>query len=88
MSTGAAIRSKFAAFLGNGDISVWVKNSRVEQKTQNKRTNKSLYIVLAPTPIVSTGYSFYGRVRDSWLSVLSTSGRNSNRLHHMSLSNS
>ena len=54
MSAGAAIRSKFAAFHGNGDISIWVKNSRVEQK----RTNKSSYIDLAPTPNVSTGYNF------------------------------
>ena len=29
--------------LGNGDVSIWVKNSRVTGKTQNKQTNKHTY---------------------------------------------
>ena len=26
-------------FAGNGDVSIWLKNSRVGRKTQNKQTN-------------------------------------------------
>ena len=39
MAMSAEDRSKFAApFTGNGDVTIWVKNSGVERKTPNKQT--------------------------------------------------
>ena len=38
MAMSAEHRSKFVALHGNGDVSIWVKNSRVGRKTLNKQS--------------------------------------------------
>ena len=37
-----AMSAKYEPFNGNGDVSIWVKNSQVEQKTP-KQTNESSF---------------------------------------------
>ena len=41
MALSASIGKNFQPFNGNGDVSNWVRHSRVGQKTTNKQTLKS-----------------------------------------------
>ena len=41
MALSASIGKKFQPFTGNGDVSKWVRHSRVGQKTTNEQTLKS-----------------------------------------------
>ena len=47
MVISAEHRSKFVSFTGNGEVSIWVKNSQMGRKTPNKQ-KQTKFVVLYP----------------------------------------
>ena len=68
-------RSKFAAVISNGDVSIWVKNSRVGRKTPIKQ-NKQTIEIHTPDPRLAINHKKFQSIlhkcffNDKWVVLL------------------
>ena len=77
--TMSAVHRSMQPFTGNGDVSIWVKNSRMGRKNPNKQTNyfanispwrKGVLVILTPrlTDLFSISYlDTGGKELNKWL---------------------
>ena len=64
-----SIGKNLQPFTGNGDISIWVNNSRVGRKTTNKQTKNFYEINIIKTLDLCVNKGFYRKYGSDWTEI-------------------